>query len=275
MAQSMSFDVINQRGLVLIGCGNMGSALLRGWLEHGLDVAAVTVFDPTPCDWLWRKEKCGLRLNMMPDQPPAIVVIATKPQKVGEALEQWRGETFKRTLFVSIAAGVTLSSFETLLSPEHPVVRAMPNIPVTVAEGASAYIGNKAAQLYLPLARILLSSVGEAFELEAEAQVDAVTALSGSGPAYLFQMAESMVYASEKLGLPPELALSLAKQTILGAGQLMSKSCKSPSELREAVTSPGGTTQAALDILKADENGLDTLLAHAMQAAHDRSAELG
>ena len=151
----------------------------------------------------------------------------------------------------------------------------MPNTPATLGEGASAYIGNTAAKEHLPLAVTLLSCVGVAFELESETQMDAVTALSGSGPAYLFQMAESMALAGEKLGLSKELAMALAKQTILGAGHLMSQSTMPPEELRQAVTSPAGTTQAALNVLKSETTGLDCLLLEAMNAAYARSKELG
>jgi len=146
---------------------------------------------------------------------------------------------------------------------------------VSVGEGAVAYIGNNSANAYLPLVQTLLSSIGLAVALETEAQMDAVTALSGSGPAYLFQMAESMAAAAEQLGLPPELAMDLAKQTIYGAGKMMHQSALEPAQLRINVTSPAGTTQAALDVLKEPLAGLDPLMLSAMSAAHKRSIELG
>tara|TARA_B110000008_G_C16970364_1_gene563686 strand:- start:265 stop:1095 length:831 start_codon:yes stop_codon:yes gene_type:complete len=271
----MDFDKINESGLVLFGCGHMGAALLRRWLERGLDLHATTVFDPRPSEWLKRQSELGLALNVMPSQPSAVIVLATKPQLIPEALEKLDKDRFSDTLFLSIAAGVKITSFEELLSPYHPIVRSMPNTPATIGEGASAYIGNLAAKDHLPLAVTLLSCVGVAFELDCETQMDAVTALSGSGPAYLFQMAESMALAGEKLGLSKEMAMALAKQTILGAGQLMSQSTKTPEDLRKAVTSPAGTTQAALNILKSKSTGLDDLLSEAMNAAYNRSRELG
>jgi|TARA_R110001583_G_scaffold195355_2_gene372149 pyrroline-5-carboxylate reductase len=271
----MSIDLINSRGLVMVGCGNMGSALLKGWLKNGIELSSVTVIDPTPSEWLNKQASAGLILNKMPEQAPAVVVFAVKPYMIVEVIEQWKSDQFHQTVFLSIAAGANLSSFESMLSVKHPIVRSMPNTPVSVMEGAVAYIGNDAAKPYLPVIETLLSSVGLAVKLEVEAQIDAVTALSGSGPAYLFQMAESMVAAGQKLGLSEELALALAKQTILGAGKLMAQSEDSPEQLRIAVTSPKGTTHAALQILKDESTGLDPLLLKAMEAARDRSIELG
>lgn len=271
----MNFEIINQRGFVLIGCGHMGAALLHRWLESGLDLKATTVLDPHPSHWLERQSELGLTLNVVPSRSPAVIVLATKPQLIREALEKLDTDRFSDTLFLSIAAGATITYFEELLSSSHPIVRSMPNTPATIGQGASAYISNLAAKDHLPLAVTLLSGAGVAFELESETQMDAVTALSGSGPAYLFQMAESMALAGEKLGLSNEMAMALAKQTILGAGQLMSQSAMSPEELRKAVTSPAGTTQAALNILKSKTTGLDSLLLEAMKAAYDRSKELG
>ena len=270
----MSFDIINERDLVLVGCGNMGSALLRGWLQKGLAPSSTYVIDPRPSEWLERQAQKGIRLNEFPPKVPAVVILATKPQMIEDVVKQWSDARFHQTLFLSIAAGTSLATLEAQLSAQHPVVRAMPNTPVTILEGASAYIGNDAADPYLPIARALLESVGIAIELEDEAQMNAVTALSGSGPAYIFQMAESMALSAQKLGLAKNQAEQLAIQTIHGAGQLLSKSVKNPKELREAVTSPGGTTQAALNVLKDENSGLDALLAEAVRAAFNRSREL-
>jgi pyrroline-5-carboxylate reductase len=271
----MDFEIINQRGLVLIGCGHMGAGLLVRWLESGLELKATTVLDPHPSDWLVGQSELGLSLNVMTSEPPAVIVLATKPQLIPDALAKLDTNRFSDTLFLSIAAGATIASVERLLSPQHPIVRSMPNTPATIGEGASAYIGNAASKNSLSIAETLLSSIGLAFELESETQMDAVTALSGSGPAYLFQMAESMALAGERLGLSKELSMALAKQTILGAGQLMSQSSKTPEELRQAVTSPAGTTQSALNVLKSKTTGLDCLLLEATKAAYDRSIEIG
>lgn len=271
----MFFDEINKRGFVMVGCGNMGSALLKGWLKAGLRAEATTVIDPSPSQWLKEKAREGITVNKTPSKPPAVVILATKPYVIEDIIGSWCAGAFHQTVFLSIAAGISLPTFEGHLSSKHPIVRSMPNTPVSVGEGVVAYIGNLAAKPYYPLVNELLSSVGLAVELETEQQLNAVTALSGSGPAYIFQLADSMTAAAVKLGLPQEIALSLAKQTILGAGKMMAKSSESPTQLRINVTSPGGTTQAALEVLKDDLYGFDPLLKKAMTAAHDRTIELG
>ncbi|WP_435236362.1 pyrroline-5-carboxylate reductase [Psychromonas sp. PT13] len=271
----MSFDAINARGLVMVGCGNMGAALLKGWLEAGLSLESTSIIDPSPSAWVKDLVEHGLTLNRMPTTPPAVVILATKPYVIEDVLDDWYAEDFHQTVFLSIAAGISIGTFEDKLSKNHPIVRTMPNTPVSVGEGVVAYIGNKTAAAYLPLVETLLSSVGLAVELENEKQLNAVTALSGSGPAYIFQLAESMAMAGQKLGLSEALAMQLAKQTILGAGKMMATSSETPAQLRINVTSPGGTTQAALEVLKEDNSGFDPLLEKAMLAAHDRTIELG
>ncbi|KIT14561.1 pyrroline-5-carboxylate reductase [Jannaschia aquimarina] len=254
---------VSARGLVLLGCGKMGSALLAGWLDAGLDPQAVRVVEPAPSEWL---RGTGVRLDgPMPDAP-AVALIAVKPQMMADALPALRDLD---ALFISIAAGTPISAFETALGGR--IIRAMPNTPAAVGAGITAMIGNKAATgADLDLAEMLLSSVGEVVRLESEEQMDAVTGLSGSGPAYVFHVIETLASAGEAQGLSPELSLRLARATVFGAGKL-AMSGEDPGQLRINVTSPNGTTQAGLEVLMAD---LPDLMARTVAAAADRSREL-
>src|SRR5690606_12474229 len=234
-------SALNGRGLVLVGCGRMGSALLQGWLKQGLAASAVHVIDPNPRPEL---SALGISVNGALPADPAVLVIAVKPQMMADVLPRLAvGES---TLVVSVAAGVTLAAYERAF-PAAPIVRAMPNTPAAIGQGVSAIIGNaKAGAAELELAEALMSAVGRVVRLESEGQMDAVTALSGSGPAYVFHMIEAMAAAGEAEGLPPALALELARATVAGAGALAVHEDEDPARLREAVTSPGGTTAAGL-----------------------------
>lgn len=268
----MDFSEIEARGLVLLGCGKMGSALLAGWLHRGLAPSSVHVLDPHPSDWLHRQ---GVRLNADITEAPAVVLIAVKPQLMEAALpwvDSFGGGT---TVFISIAAGTTLAALETALGKATPVIRTMPNTPAAAGKGITALIGNahtNASQM--ALAESLMSAVGQTVLLDDEDQMDAVTALSGSGPAYVFHLIECMAAAGEAEGLSPALALQLARATVAGAGYLAEHSEDSPSKLRENVTSPNGTTAAALAVLMQQDAGLPPLMKQAMQAAAARSREL-
>ncbi|WP_288948642.1 pyrroline-5-carboxylate reductase, partial [uncultured Paracoccus sp.] len=208
-------SALNGRGLVLVGCGRMGSALLQGWLKQGLAASAVHVIDPNPRPEL---SALGISVNGALPADPAVLVIAVKPQMMADVLPRLAvGES---TLVVSVAAGVTLAAYERAF-PAAPIVRAMPNTPAAIGQGVSAIIGNaKAGAAELELAEALMSAVGRVVRLESEGQMDAVTALSGSGPAYVFHMIEAMAAAGEAEGLPPALALELARATVAGAGAL-------------------------------------------------------
>ena len=262
----MDFDDLSARGIVLLGCGKMGSALLAGWLDRGLDPSAVTVIDPAPSDWL---RGTGIRIGGDLPATPALALIAVKPQMMGDALPSLRSLT--GTLFVSIAAGTTLATFERAF-PGARIVRAMPNTPAAIGRGITAIVGNEAAATPadLDLAEMVLSAVGEVVRLDDEAQIDAVTGLSGSGPAYVFHMIEAMAAAGAAQGLDPDLALRLARATVAGAGAL-SMTGEDPARLRVNVTSPGGTTQAGLEVLMAE---LPDLMARTIAAATDRSKAL-
>jgi len=269
----MDFSEIDARGLVLLGCGKMGSALLAGWLREGLAPNAVHVLEPFPSDWL---KGTGVALNGALPASPAVVLVAVKPQMMAEALPNLQAMGGGATLFVTVAAGTTLAKYAAILGATTPVVRAMPNTPAAIGRGITAICGNAAAtEAHLALAEGLLSAVGQVVRLEGEHQMDAVTAVSGSGPAYVFHLIEALAAAAEAEGLPADLAMKLAKATVGGAGQLAEDAPESPAQLRVNVTSPGGTTAAALAVLMEPETGFPGLLTRAVKAAADRGRELG
>lgn len=268
----MNFDRIAGRGLVLLGCGKMGSAMLAGWLDRGLPANSVWVVDPKPSDWV---AGTGVRVNAELPPQPAIVLIAVKPQVMGAALPSLRALGGGQTLFVSVAAGTSIATYEAMLGKETPFVRAMPNTPASIGRGITALIGNsRATEKDLALAGALLSAVGQTVRLDSESQMDAVTGVSGSGPAYVFHLIETLAAAGAAQGLPPALAMRLAKATVAGAGALAETAGETPEQLRINVTSPNGTTQAALDVLMDAEAGFPALLNRAVAAATERSREL-
>jgi pyrroline-5-carboxylate reductase len=268
----MSMDQIARDGLVLLGCGKMGSALLAGWLDQGLPAASVWVIDPKPSDWV---RQTGVNVNVALPGAPAIVLIAVKPQMMGEALPQIAAMGQGDTLFLSIAAGTTIEAFEAAFGAKTPIIRSMPNTPAAVAQGITAIIGNEhATPAQLDTAEMLLEAVGDVVRLEHEDQMDAVTGVSGSGPAYVFHMIECLAAAAEDQGFSPELALRLAKATVAGAGALAMKADEAPSQLRVNVTSPNGTTQAGLEVLMDADTGLPPLMKQTVAAATNRSKEL-
>ncbi|TFL19994.1 pyrroline-5-carboxylate reductase [Jannaschia formosa] len=261
----MDFTETNARGVVLLGCGKMGSAMLAGWLDRGLDPGAVTVIDPAPSEWL---RGTGVRLDGPLPASPAITVVAVKPQMMAEALPALRGLT--DTLFLTVAAGTPVAAYEAALG-DIRLIRAMPNTPAAIGQGITAIVGNGAAtEADLAMAEAFLSAVGEVVRLSSEDQMDAVTGLSGSGPAYVFHMIEAMTEAGIAQGLAPDLALRLARATVAGAGQL-AMTGEDPAQLRRNVTSPNGTTQAGLEVLMPE---LPDLMARTVAAAADRSREL-
>jgi pyrroline-5-carboxylate reductase len=260
------------RGLVLLGCGKMGSAMLAGWLESGLAATSVHVIDPAPSDWL---RGTGVHLNADLPASPSIVVVAVKPQIMAEALPGVAGLSGGDTLFLSIAAGTPLAFFERLLGATTPIVRAMPNTPAAIGRGITAMIGNAAAtDTHMQTCEALLAAVGQTVRLDREDQMDAVTGVSGSGPAYVFHMIEALTEAGKAEGLPTDLALKLARATVAGAGALAEVSDESPAQLRINVTSPNGTTQAGLDVLMDADAGLTQLMTRTVAAAVRRSREL-
>lgn len=263
---------IAKRGLVLLGCSKMGSAMLEGWLAGGLPANAVWVTDPNPSDWVLAQ---GVHLNAdLPDNP-AIVLVAVKPQIMRDALPTLARLGNGDTTFLSVAAGITIATFEEMLGDKTPVIRSIPNTPAAVKQGITAIIGNaKVTEAQLQMAETLLSAIGQTVRLETEDQMDAVTGLSGSGPAYVFHMIECLARAGEAQGLDPELAMTLAKATVAGSGTLAMQADETPSQLRVNVTSPNGTTQAGLNVLMDEEAGLPPLIAKTIDAATKRSKEL-
>ncbi|NKX40739.1 pyrroline-5-carboxylate reductase [Rhodobacteraceae bacterium R_SAG2] len=271
----MQVSEVASRGIALLGCGKMGSAMLAGWLDQGVSPDAVWVIDPNPSDWL---RQTGVQINApLPegDKAPGIVLIAVKPQMMGEALPQMQSLGNGPTLFISVAAGTSIATFEDLLGSQTPLVRAMPNTPAAIGRGITAIIGNtQASSADLDRAEALLQAIGQTVRLESEGQIDAVTGVSGSGPAYVFHLIETLAAAGEAEGLPADLAMQLAKATVAGAGALAEAAEETPSQLRVNVTSPNGTTQAALEVLMNEADGFPTLLRRAVGAATERSREL-
>jgi pyrroline-5-carboxylate reductase len=269
-----AFAAVARSGLVLLGCGKMGSALLDGWLARGLAPGAVTVIDPAPPAALEALAAEGLRLNREPQEAPAVCLLAVKPQTMDAALPQVAMLGGGATLFLSIAAGLPLSRYESALGRATPIVRAMPNTPAAIGRGVTALVGNRAAsEAHLRLAEALLAAVGETVRLDEEGQMDAVTAVSGSGPAYVFLLMEAMAEAGVREGLPPDLALRLARATVAGAGALACSAAEDPGALRRNVTSPGGTTAAAVAVMTAPGGMRDNVI-EAVAAAARRSREL-
>ena len=263
--------------LVLVGAGKMGGAMLEGWLAVGLDPAGVAVIDPKPApeiESLCRRR--GIRLDPAAEEvrPPEAVVLAIKPQILDAAAPGIARLVGPGTLLVSILAGKTIADLRQRIPGARAVVRAMPNLPASVrrgATGAAASPETSAAQK--AAAHALLSAVGFVEWLDSEDLIDAVTAVSGSGPAYVFHLVECIAEAGAAAGLPPDLSARLARAMVIGSGELLARSELSAAQLRQNVTSPGGTTAAALDVLMRAP-GLSGLMREAVAAAKRRAEEL-
>lgn len=265
-------DIVKS-GIVILGCGKMGTALLTGWLAAGVPPASVWVIEPAPGAWL---KASGVHLNAVLPAAPDVALLAVKPQMMGAALPALQQLGNGKTLFLSIAAGTSIARFEAILGARTPIVRAMPNTPAMVGRGITALCANaEAGAAGLALARVLMAAVGEVVELEGEHQMDAVTALSGSGPAYVFHLIEAMAAGGVAQGLPADVAMRLARATVCGAGELAYRAAETAAELRVNVTSPGGTTAAALGLLMDARQGFPALLPAAIKAAAERGRELG
>lgn len=268
----MDMTYLADNGLVLLGCGKMGSAMLEGWLKDGLPANSVYVQDPFPSDWV---KASGVHVNAELPKAPAIVLIAVKPQMMAEALPVLKAMGNGQTLFLSVAAGISIGTYEDILGDQTPIIRAMPNTPAAVGKGITAIIGNGMTEVaHLDLADKLLSAVGQVVRLADEGQMDAVTGVSGSGPAYVFHMIECLAKAGEAQGLDADLAMALAKATVAGSGALAETAAEDPTQLRINVTSPNGTTQAGLEVLMDGKTGLPDLIQKTVAAATDRSKEL-
>jgi pyrroline-5-carboxylate reductase len=260
--------------IALAGAGKMGGAMLTGWLAQGLDAERVVVIEPQPSAEINALAAKGIRLNPSVEDAGAVdtLVVAVKPQsfrEAGAALKQFVGSS---TLVVSIMAGTTIAALEEVCGGR--VVRAMPNTPAAIGRGITVAVAAKnvsAAQR--TTADALLRATGSVEWVDDESLMDAVTAVSGSGPAYVFLLAEELARAGIEAGLPAELATKLARQTVAGSGELLHRSELTSATLRQNVTSPGGTTAAALEVLMG-EDGMQPLMIRAVAAATKRSKEL-
>jgi pyrroline-5-carboxylate reductase len=261
--------------LVLVGAGKMGSALLEGWLRFGLDPKHVAVLEPQPSPQIAALTTHGLLLNpqLRALDDVAAVVIAVKPQTAAEAIPPLKPLIGAATVVVSIMAGRTLQFIAGALNIPCALVRAMPNTPAAIGRGITVAVPRDVNPAQRALAHRLLCATGAVEWTEDEALMDAVTAVSGSGPAYVFLLAEALAEAGVAAGLPPTLAAKLARETVAGSGELLHRSELDAAVLRQNVTSPGGTTAAALDVLMGAD-GLARLMRNAVAAATKRSREL-
>jgi pyrroline-5-carboxylate reductase len=262
--------------LILVGAGKMGGSMLEGWLKVGMKPEGVTVVDPRPSEEMTQFCRTkGISLN--PANPAAadVLILAIKPQMLDEAAPTLNGYLGPKTLIISILAGKTIADLRSRLPASSAIVRAMPNLPASIGRGATgAAVNEKVSETQRLTADALLSSNGIVEWLPSEDLIDAVTALSGSGPAYVFHLVECLADAGTAAGLPPDLAQRLARATVTGAGELLFQSELPPATLRQNVTSPGGTTAAALEVLMREPNGLKALMHEAVAAAKRRAEEL-
>ncbi|MGI9418268.1 MAG: pyrroline-5-carboxylate reductase [Geminicoccaceae bacterium] len=264
--------------LLLVGSGKMGMALLRGWLDHGLLKDDVLAVEPAAAGRDAVKD-LGVRAVTGPEDIPEgagfrAVIFAVKPQMMADVLPAYRQVVADGALVISIAAGTAIARFEAMFGETTPVVRAMPNTPAAIGQGATALYGNPLVDgQQRDLAEALMAAVGQVHWLEDEGQMHAVTAMSGGGPAYVFLLIETLARAGIESGLPEALAWPMARATVSGSGALAAASDEEAAVLRKNVTSPGGTTQAALEVLMA-EDGVQPLFDRAIRAASERSREL-
>ena len=268
----------NISSVVLVGGGKMGGALLNGWIKSGISPDAVALVEPEQGAGIGLVRRFGVRLCTTPDEnlvaDAQAVVFAVKPQVMDTVVCQYDRFLGPNTVVLSIAAGKTIAYFARQLSADAAVVRAMPNTPAAIGEGITVACGNRnLREDQRAICDVLLGAVGEVIWDDNEEHLDAVTAVSGSGPAYVFLLIECLAHSGKLAGLPPELANKLARATVRGAGMLASCSGESTEVLRKNVTSPGGTTAAALDVLMAND-GIAPIFDRAVAAAAARSREL-
>ncbi len=265
--------------VVLVGCGKMGGALLGGWLDRGMTPGDITVIEPGGGLAAEITGRHGVTVHAAPGElargfSPAVVLFAVKPQTVDEVAPAYRIFAGAKTVFLTIAAGKTVAGFERHLGETAAVVRAMPNTPAAVRRGiAVAFANANVSDGQRAECQALLEAVGEVAWVDDEGLLDPVTAVSGSGPAYVFLLIECLAEAGIAAGLPEDLALRLARTTVAGSGELARLSQEPAGTLRQNVTSPGGTTAAALEVLMGP-GGLKPLMVRAVEAATRRSREL-
>lgn len=262
----------------LVGGGRMGSALLTGWLDRGMPPEHVTVIDPAPVATLPAAVSLvadPAALMQAPGPGPDVLVVAVKPQMMESVLPAYQALGGGPAIVLSVAAGRTIAGFEATFGPTTPIVRSIPNTPAAVHQGMTVACANgHVSATGRETCAALLRAVGDFAWVEDESLIDAVTAVSGSGPAYVFWLTECLGAAGREAGLPDALADRLARVTVSGAGGLMALADEDPATLRRNVTSPGGTTAAALAELMAEADGLAPLMTRAVLAATRRSREL-
>lgn len=265
------------QSLVLVGAGKMGAALLDGWLKSGLDPVSVTILDPRPSPEIERfAAERGMALNppYVGMRAPEVLVLAIKPQMLDEAAPQLATIAGSETLVLSILAGKTLDNLAQRLPHAKAIIRAMPNLPASIGRGITGVVASAVTSApQRATATVLLSASGAVEWLSDEHLIDALTGVSGSGPAYVFYLVEALAEAGIAAGLAPDLAQRLARATVTGAGALLDASPLPASDLRELVTSKGGTTAAALEILQG-EQGIGPIITRAVAAAKKRAADL-
>jgi pyrroline-5-carboxylate reductase len=265
--------------IALIGCGKMGGALVDGWLQSGI-AQHIQIIDPEEPSSIiasasedkisWSKSANNIKGQ------PDVCVIAVKPQIINEVCDNLKDTLSSETQIISIAAGTKISLFEEYFGNEHPITRVMPNTPASIGKGISVLVSNnQTSQAKKNIATSMMEAVGSTEWIDDESLIDAVTAVSGSGPAYIFLLIETLAKAGEKAGLSADMAIKLARKTVTGSAALAEAYPDiSADTLRENVTSPGGTTEAALKILMG-KNGLQELMDKAVEAATNRGKELG
>lgn len=272
-----------KRPLVLVGCGNMGAALLEGWLSQGMQANAVHIIDPVaspqfdqPIDGIHREPSDFFEFSAQQGIEPSAVMLAVKPQFMAQAVEAYRGQLPSDCLVISIAPGLSELFYRDVFGASQPLVRAMPNTPAAVGLGASLLCDlGQTTPMHKAMAESLLGAVGKHTWVDEEGKIDSLTGVTGSGPAYVFLLIEALAAAGVDQGFTPDQAQDMAKQVVLGAATLAMESEKSPSTLRENVTSPGGVTKAALDVMMRPDSGMVELVVDGCQAGTMRAAELG
>ena len=265
---------INQR-IKIIGCGKMASAILDAWLKKSISPQDIYVDDPKPSEWLLEKKKHGLNINTKADVSFDYCFIGVKPQSLDEIKLKLKELSKKNVTFVSMLAGIKINRLEDIIGKDESIVRIMPNLPAEILKGVTAVKENKRVEpKQSKNLELLLEAFGETVKFVDEIKFDAVTAISGSGPAYIFLIAELMTEVGINLGLSYDEAFKLVKHTIDGAGSLIVNSSLKPQKLRENVTSPGGTTHEALAVMMNKDNGLPKIFSAAIKAAAQRSKEL-
>lgn len=266
-------------GVLVIGCGKMGGSILNGFLAAGADKSAVRVVEPN-AEIRENLAKRGItafeNIAQADGFSPAVVFTAVKPFLIADVIGGVKPFTDKGAVLFTIVAGKPIAFYETHLGKQAAIVRAMPNTPAAIGKGITGLIANSnASESQKRAVAEIAKACGEAVWLTDESQIDAVTAVSGSGPAYLFYLTEALSAAAKSLGLADDTAEKLAKATVIGSAALMEQSTETPAKLRQNVTTPNGTTAAALDVLMNPETGFEPLMTQAVKAAENRSKELG